>query len=983
MPTPVNTARECLTEEAARALDDAVAVARRRSHAQTTSLHAVSALLAMPSSILREVCVSRAARSTPYSSRLQFRALELCVGVSLDRLPSSKSPATEDNPPVSNSLMAAIKRSQANQRRHPETYHLQQIHASNGGGCQTTVLKVELKYFILSILDDPIVNRLFGEAGFRSSDIKLDVLHPPVTQFSSRFSRARCPPLFLCNLPNSDPSPELPFGGSSSFDENSRRIGEVLGQKERKNPLLVGNCANEALKTFTDSIIGGKLGFLPAEINGLSVVSVEKEISQILAVGSENDEEIRVKLDDLGRIAEEDGLKSEIVLNLGEFSVFTGGNNNALENLVLKLSDLLKHQSKKLWFIGCVSSYEIYTKLLDRFPTIEKDWDLHVLPITSSKPSSQGLYPKSSLMGSFVPFGGFFSSTSDFRVPLSTTVSQKLSRCHLCNEKYLQEVAAVVKASSSSSLSDQCSEKLPSWLRAAETELDKGTTGSSKAIDDPNALASQTAALQKKWDNICQSIHQTQAFPKLGFQSVTPQFPVQKTVQSPSGQNGPSIPSKTPVSFLETPKLLNPPLSKPKDMEDLTTSVTNRTVSSPLSCVTTDLGLGVIYASKSPESNTPREKPLLVTLHSSLAHKDQKDFKFLRELLSRKVAWQTEAVNAISQTICGCKSDSTRRNQASGIWLALLGPDKAGKKKVALALSEVFYGGQVNCICVDFGAEHWSLDDKFRGKTVVDYITGELSRKPHSVVLLENVEKAEFPDQIRLSEALNTGKLRDSHGRVISMKNVIVVATSGIATDNATDHVIKPVKFSEERVLSARSYKLEIRLVDTAKIGVNKRKHEPETEQRAEKLQRSYLDLNLPVHETEVSLDHETEDINTWFNDFIEQVDGKVTFKPVDFDVLAKNIQGKIVSHFERCFGSETHLEIDNEVIVQILAASWSSLSSGEDEKTVDQWMQTVLAPSFAEARQKYGSNPMLAVKLVASSVLAAGVELPAKVDVM
>ncbi|KAF3570351.1 hypothetical protein F2Q69_00063708 [Brassica cretica] len=93
MPTPVNTARECLTEEAARALNDAVAVARRRSHAQTTSLHAVSALLAMPSSILREVCVSRASRSTPYSSGLQFRALELCVGVSLDRLPSSKSTA--------------------------------------------------------------------------------------------------------------------------------------------------------------------------------------------------------------------------------------------------------------------------------------------------------------------------------------------------------------------------------------------------------------------------------------------------------------------------------------------------------------------------------------------------------------------------------------------------------------------------------------------------------------------------------------------------------------------------------------------------------------------------------------------------------------------------------------------------------------------------------------------------------------------------
>ncbi|KAL0732430.1 hypothetical protein Bca4012_008639 [Brassica carinata] len=917
MPTPVNTARECLTEEAAGALNDAVSVARRRSHAQTTSLHAVSALLAMPSSILREVCVSRAARSTPYSSCLQFRALELCVGVSLDRLPTSRSEEEGGgDPPVSNSLMAAIKRSQANQRRHPESYHLQQIHV---GGCQATVLKVELKYFVLSILDDPIVNRVFTEAGFRSSEIKLDVLHPPVTQLSSRFSGARCPPpLFLCNLPSSDSNREFPFGGSN---ENCRRIGEVLSRKERRNPLLVGNSASEALKTFTDAINSGNQTFLPKEISGLRVINIEKEINEGLT---------DVKLDELVRVAEGDGSKSSgLMLNLGELKVLTDVNCNVLECLVSMLSDLLKHD--KLWFIGCASSNETYTKLVDRFPTLDKDWDLHVLPITSSR-------PKSSLMGSFVPFGGFFSSTSDYRVPLSGRVNQTLPRCHLCNEKYLQEVSAVVKAGSS--LSDQCSEKLPSWLRAAETELDKGTKSSTtKAIDDTNTLASQTTALQKKWDSICQSIHQT----------LTPQFPVQteKSVRSP------------PESSLETRKLLNQPISNPKQKEDLTTSVP------------TNLGLGVIYAPKGQETNT------MVALNSSLEHKSQNDFKSLRELLSRKVSYQTEAVNAISQIICECKSESMRRNRTSGIWLALLGPDRVGKKKVASVLSEVFFGGQDNCISVDFGGEHSYLDGKFRGKTVVDYLTGELSRRPHSVVFLENVEKAEFPDQSRLSEAVSTGKLRDSHGRVISMKNVIVVATSSIAKDK--DH--EPVKFSEERVLSARSWKLQIKLAGSGKVSVNKRKHEEETELRPEKVQRSYLDLNLPVDETGVSLDHETEDARAWFDGFMEHVDGKVTFKQVDFDGLAKNIQEKIVSHFKRCFGAETELEIDNEVMVQILAASWSS---GEEERSVvDQWMRTVLARSFAEARQKYGSNPKVSVKLVASSELAAGVELPEKVDVM
>lgn len=92
-------------------------------------------------------------------------------------------------------------------------------------------------------------------------------------------------------------------------------------------------------------------------------------------------------------------------------------------------------------------------------------------------------------MGSFVPFGGFFSSTSDYKVSLSGgTVNQTLPRCHLCNEKCLQEVAAVVKADSSLSTADQSSEKLPSWLRAAETELDKGPTKSTKVRFNSTSL---------------------------------------------------------------------------------------------------------------------------------------------------------------------------------------------------------------------------------------------------------------------------------------------------------------------------------------------------------------------------------------------------------------------------------------------------------------------------------------------------------------
>ena len=389
MPTPVSAARQCLTEEAARVLDDAVVVARRRSHAQTTSLHAVSALLSLPSSVLRDACAR--ARSSAYSPRLQFRALELSVGVSLDRLPSSKA---QDEPPVSNSLMAAIKRSQANQRRHPESFHLHQIHSQQ----QTaSLLKVELKHFVLSILDDPIVSRVFGEAGFRSCDIKFAIIHPPVT----RYPRTRCPPIFLCNLTDSDPARpgfSFPFSGFENRDENSRRIADVLVRKSGKNPLLIGVCAGDALLSFTEAVQKGKAGIFPAEIDNFSVVSIEKEVSEFVVNGG-SEEEMGCKFEEVGRmVARSSGAGSGVIVNIGDLKGLVVGEcmvaEEALSFVVRQLKSLLEIHGGKLRLIGAAASHEVFTKLSLRFLTIEKDWDLHLLPITSSK-ASMGVYSKS------------------------------------------------------------------------------------------------------------------------------------------------------------------------------------------------------------------------------------------------------------------------------------------------------------------------------------------------------------------------------------------------------------------------------------------------------------------------------------------------------------------------------------------------------------------------------------------------------------
>ncbi|EPS72764.1 hypothetical protein M569_01994, partial [Genlisea aurea] len=402
MPTPVDVARQCLAQEAAAALDDAMAVASRRAHAQTTSLHMLSSLLAAPNSCLRAACTK--ANNSAYSVRVQFKALEISLSASLDRLPSS---AKVEEPPVANSLMAAIKRSQSNQRRQPDNfnlYHREQQISSVAG------VKVELSTLVLSILDDPLVSRVFSEAGFRSCDVKMATRIPHL--FCSR-SKHQNPRQFQYNLGCTEKGFELggkgyrfPFLGCFSWDENSRRIGEIMLRNKRRNPLLLGVYASDALVTFLETLKSKTGSYLPVNLTGLRTVSLVDDTSRL-----ENNDQ---KLDEAESSLRTSTTTSGLVINLGDFTSLSDDHlsGDSLRYLVGKLARMLKDHVGRLWLIGTVSTYEVYLQALSKFPSIEQEWDLEVLPIITS---IGGSYHRSSLMESFVPLGGFFSMASDLK----------------------------------------------------------------------------------------------------------------------------------------------------------------------------------------------------------------------------------------------------------------------------------------------------------------------------------------------------------------------------------------------------------------------------------------------------------------------------------------------------------------------------------------------------------------------------------------
>ncbi|KAI7738749.1 hypothetical protein M8C21_032316 [Ambrosia artemisiifolia] len=975
MPTPVSTARQCLTTEAARALDDAVTVARRRSHSQTTSLHAVSALLSLPSSTLRDACAR--ARSSSYSPRLQFRALDLCVSVSLDRLPSSKSKPPEPDPPVSNSLMAAIKRSQANQRRHPDTFHYYQMHQlNNSGGSQTTSLsniKVELKHFILSILDDPIVSRVFGDAGFRSSDIKFAVLHPQ--------KLPKYPPLFLCNLPDfnniNNNNINFPFAVDRGEEDDYKRIGNVLIKKSNKNPLLIGFGAETVVEGFIECLKNGKVGFLGKEMEGLEVVDININISK------ENGEYVCGKMDMKVKEVREkvEGCKGcGVVVNLGDLKVFVDG-GVGLEVVVSQLSDLVHVYGGKLWLIGSVGSYEVYMKVLAKFPGLDKEWDLNLVHVSCSKLNPSGVQVKSSLIGSFVPFGGFFPVQNELEVSSSSKREQSATRCDVCNEKYEQEVSAVLKGGKTISVADQHSSGLASWLQVPESDSPIGK-------DHGGVFDARIIGLQRKWSDICHRLHHNLPPPQQDGSQIRARIPFHYGFQSD--------PKRAEISGQDSNqesrcRNLSPPV-------DFFASTSSPTIS-----ITTDLGLGTIYVSPDPDRGPLTRDTRRQTFNGmgpaeideTRKHvTNEKDFKQLYRALADKVGYQNDCIQAISQTITRVRTEPGRRH----VWFVFSGPDPVGKKKISRALAEVVFGSPQSLISIDLNFENQMgqpnsvfsrqnvnfSDPLFRGKTVMGFIAEELTKKPRSVVLLEDVDKADFVTKDNLSRAIKTGKLSDARGRETRITDAIFVLTTSSSKEENDKEILS---YSEERILNAQALQMRISVEKTEPRNSNilllpkdSVVGNPETSKKRKiteiggfeimgpkvKKLKSCFDLNLPLEETEESEnDTVSETKEVWLEDVLDQVDENVVFDPFDFDSRAETILKEISKCFEKSFGRNVVLEIEDEVMVQILASVWVSDENGGTEN----WIETVLYNGFMDVKQKGVDNESVVKLMVVEGV--------------
>ena len=158
--------------------------------------------------------------------------------------------------------------------------------------------------------------------------------------------------------------------------------------------------------------------------------------------------------------------------------------------------------------------------------------------------------------------------------------------------------------------------------------------------------------------------------------------------------------------------------------------------------------------------------------------------------LQERVIGQSHALDAIAQRIRTSRANLTDPNRPVGVFL-LVGPSGVGKTETALALADTLYGGERNLITInmsEYQEAHTVSSLKGSPPGYVGYgeggvLTEAVRRRPHSVVLLDEVEKA-HPDVLELFfQVFDKGTLEDGEGRVIDFKNTVILLTSNVGTE--------------------------------------------------------------------------------------------------------------------------------------------------------------------------------------------------------
>jgi type VI secretion system protein VasG len=165
----------------------------------------------------------------------------------------------------------------------------------------------------------------------------------------------------------------------------------------------------------------------------------------------------------------------------------------------------------------------------------------------------------------------------------------------------------------------------------------------------------------------------------------------------------------------------------------------------------------------------------------------------LPSLLGKRVIGQESALLSLCERIQTARAHLTDPNKPIGVFL-LVGPSGVGKTETALTLAETLYGGEQNLITVnmsEFQESHTISTLKGAPPGYVGYgeggvLTEAVRRRPYSVVLLDEIEKAHSDVYEVFYQVFDKGWMEDGEGRYIDFKNTVILLTSNVGSDLLT-----------------------------------------------------------------------------------------------------------------------------------------------------------------------------------------------------
>jgi len=188
-----------------------------------------------------------------------------------------------------------------------------------------------------------------------------------------------------------------------------------------------------------------------------------------------------------------------------------------------------------------------------------------------------------------------------------------------------------------------------------------------------------------------------------------------------------------------------------------------------------------------------------------LMEEEKKKLLNLDKVLHKRVIGQDEAVQAVADAVLRARAGLKDIRRPIGSFI-FMGPTGVGKTELAKALSEALFDTEDNMIRIDMSeymekhavAKLIGAPPGYVGYEEGGQLTEAVRRKPYSVILFDEIEKA-HPDVFNLLlQILDDGRLTDSQGRVVNFKNTVIIMTSNIGSDILLEEVGEDGMLTEE-----------------------------------------------------------------------------------------------------------------------------------------------------------------------------------------